>query len=112
MTKPELVFAPHSQEYFDNPYEIYPRMRDETPIYYDEEHDFYALIRHEDVTAPRRRTRAWATAYTVASVPRWPGWRPASRSSICSISCRGMRSTSTVSKACTCRTLPATRMCQ
>ena len=51
MTKPKLVFDPYSQEYFDDPYEIYRRMRDETPIYYDEEADFYALTRHADVAA-------------------------------------------------------------
>ena len=51
MTKPKLVFSPVSQEYFDNPYEIYKRMRDEAPIYYDEDEDFYALTRHEDVAA-------------------------------------------------------------
>jgi len=51
MTKPKLVFNPVSQDYFDNPYEIYRRMRDEAPIYYDEEEDFYALTRHADVAA-------------------------------------------------------------
>ena len=51
MTKPKLVFSPYSQEYFDDPYAIYPRMRDETPIYYDEGEDFYALTRHADVAA-------------------------------------------------------------
>ena len=51
MTKPKLEFSPYSQEYFDDPYEIYRRMRDETPIYYDEEEDFYALTRHADVAA-------------------------------------------------------------
>src|SRR3954464_12568791 len=51
MTKPKLKFDPYSQEYFENPYEIYRRMRDEAPIYYDEEEDFYALTRHADVAA-------------------------------------------------------------
>jgi cytochrome P450 len=51
MTKPKLQFNPYSQEYFDDPYEIYRRMRDESPIYYDEEDDFYALTRHADVAA-------------------------------------------------------------
>jgi cytochrome P450 len=51
MTKPKLVFNPYSQEYFDDPYEIYKRMRDETPIYYDEEEGYYALTRHADVAA-------------------------------------------------------------
>jgi cytochrome P450 len=49
MTKPKLKFDPYSQEYFENPYEIYRRMRDEAPLYYDEEDDFYALTRHADV---------------------------------------------------------------
>lgn len=51
MTKPRLKFDPVSQEYFDNPYEIYRRMRDEAPVYYDEAEDFYALTRHDDVAA-------------------------------------------------------------
>jgi cytochrome P450 len=51
MTKPKLVFNPVAQDYFDNPYEIYRRMRDEAPIYYDEDEDFYALTRHADVAA-------------------------------------------------------------
>lgn len=51
MTTPTLKFDPYAQEYFDNPYEIYRRMRDETPLYYDEELDFYALTRHDDVAA-------------------------------------------------------------
>ena len=51
MTKPKLVFHPYSQDYFENPYEIYKRMRDEAPIYYDEQEDFYALTRHADVAA-------------------------------------------------------------
>ncbi|MGZ8746566.1 MAG: cytochrome P450 [Mycobacterium sp.] len=51
MTKPKLVFSPYSQEFFDNPYEIYARMRDEAPIYYDEDADFYAITRHADVAA-------------------------------------------------------------
>jgi cytochrome P450 len=51
MTKPSLVFNPVSRDYFDNPYEIYERMRDEAPVYYDEDEDFYALTRHADVSA-------------------------------------------------------------
>ncbi|BBZ21368.1 cytochrome P450 [Mycolicibacterium gadium] len=62
MTKPKLVFSPVSQEYFDNPYEIYKRMRDEAPIYYDEEEDFYALTRHEDVAAALKDTDAFSSS--------------------------------------------------
>ncbi|SBS79337.1 Peroxidase [uncultured Mycobacterium sp.] len=51
MTQTELVFDPFSQEYFENPFDIYRRMRDEAPIYYDAKEDFYAISRHEDVAA-------------------------------------------------------------
>ncbi|MCV7283390.1 cytochrome P450 [Mycolicibacterium flavescens] len=63
MTKPKLVFNPVSQEYFDNPYEIYKRMRDEAPIYYDEEEDFYALTRHADVAAAFKDYESFSSAY-------------------------------------------------
>ena len=51
MTTPKVKFSPVSPEYFANPYEVYQRMRDDAPLYYDEEEDFYALTRHEDVAA-------------------------------------------------------------
>ncbi|MFZ0226160.1 MAG: cytochrome P450 [Mycobacterium sp.] len=51
MTKPKFVFDPFSEEYFTNPFDIYRRMREETPLYYDEKEDFYALTRHVDVAA-------------------------------------------------------------
>ena len=63
MTKPKLVFSPVSQEYFDNPYEIYRRMRDEAPIYYDEEQDFYALTRHADVAAAFKDHESFSSAW-------------------------------------------------
>jgi len=51
MTQAELVFDPFSEEYFNNPFDIYRRMREEAPLYYDPKEDFYALSRHEDVEA-------------------------------------------------------------
>ncbi|MGE2715338.1 cytochrome P450 [Mycolicibacterium litorale] len=62
MTKPRLVFNPVSQDYFDNPYEIYRRMRDEAPIYYDEAEDFYALTRHADVAAAFKDYESFSSA--------------------------------------------------
>lgn len=49
MTQAKLVFDPFSLDFFNGAYETYRRMRDEAPVYYNEEHDFYALSRHEDV---------------------------------------------------------------
>lgn len=62
MTKPKLVFSPVAQDYFDNPYEIYRRMRDEAPIYYDDELDFYALTRHADVAAAFKDHESFSSA--------------------------------------------------
>jgi cytochrome P450 len=49
MTKPKLKFDPFSEEFFNDPFDLYRRMREEAPVYHDEEQDFYALTRHEDV---------------------------------------------------------------
>jgi cytochrome P450 len=62
VTKSKLVFSPVSQEYFDNPYEVYARMRVEAPLYYDEEEDFYALTRHEDVAAAFKDYESFSSA--------------------------------------------------
>ena len=51
MTQAALVFDPFSEEYFNNPFDIYRRMREEAPLYYDAGEDFYAISRHEDVAA-------------------------------------------------------------
>jgi cytochrome P450 len=50
-TTQPVEFDPFSDDFFDHPYEIYARMRDEAPVYYNEKYDFYALTRHEDVAA-------------------------------------------------------------
>jgi cytochrome P450 len=62
VTKPKVVFSPVSSDYFENPYEVYKRMRDEAPLYYDEEEDFYALTRHEDVAAAFKDHESFSSA--------------------------------------------------
>ena len=36
MTKPQVVFDPFSEEFFNEPFDIYRRMREEAPLYYGE----------------------------------------------------------------------------
>jgi cytochrome P450 len=62
MTTAELVFDPFSEEYFNNPFEIYRRMRAEAPLYYSADQDFYALTRHEDVAAALKDHEAFSSS--------------------------------------------------
>jgi cytochrome P450 len=62
MTKTKLIFDPFSEEFFNNPSEVYRRMREEAPLYYDEDEDFYALTRHEDVAAGFKDFETYSSA--------------------------------------------------
>lgn len=59
----KLVFDPFSEDFFNGAYETYRRMRDEAPVYYSEEYDFYALTRHEDVAPAFRDFETYSSAY-------------------------------------------------
>ena len=63
MTTSELVFDPFSEEFFNGPWEIYRRMREEAPVYHNAEYDFYALSRHEDVAAAYKDFETYSSAY-------------------------------------------------
>lgn len=63
MTTSKLVFDPFSEEFFNGPWEIYRRLREEAPVYYSEEYDFYALSRHEDVAAAYKDFETYSSAY-------------------------------------------------
>jgi cytochrome P450 len=60
-----LVFDPFSEEFFSSPYETYRRMRDEAPVYYSKQYDFYALTRHDDVAAAFKDFESYSSAYGV-----------------------------------------------
>ncbi|NLD77018.1 MAG: cytochrome P450 [Acidimicrobiales bacterium] len=54
-TETDVVeFDPFSNEFFDDPTETYRRLRDEAPVYFNEEYGFYALSRFDDVVAGHR----------------------------------------------------------
>lgn len=46
-----VYFDPYDVDIVKNPYPVYKRMREEAPLYYNEEYDFYALSRYDDVRA-------------------------------------------------------------
>lgn len=45
----DLDYDPYNPEIDKHPYQIWKRMRDEAPLYYNEKYDFYALSRFQDV---------------------------------------------------------------
>ncbi|MGE2692444.1 cytochrome P450 [Mycolicibacterium pulveris] len=63
MTASEVVFDPFSEEFFNGPWDIYRRLREHAPVYYNAEYDFYALSRHEDVAAAYKDFETYSSAY-------------------------------------------------
>ncbi|MCW2512631.1 MAG: cytochrome [Mycobacterium sp.] len=48
-TNSEVYFDPYSVEINADPYPTFRRLREEAPLYYNSQHDFYALSRYADV---------------------------------------------------------------
>ena len=46
---PELVLDPYSYDFHEDPYPYYTRLRNEAPLYRNDELNFWALTRHADV---------------------------------------------------------------
>ena len=49
MNTSPVRWDPYDPAFFANPYPTYARLRDESPLYYNEQYDFYAVSRYEDV---------------------------------------------------------------
>ena len=60
-----VEFDPFSEEFFNEPYELYGRLRDEAPVYYSEQYGFYALSRFADVLAAHRDWEGFSSAHGV-----------------------------------------------
>ena len=45
---PPPYYDPYDAEIDADPYPVWKRLRDEAPLYYNEEHDFFAVTRYED----------------------------------------------------------------
>jgi cytochrome P450 len=46
-----VYYDPYLRTIVKDPYPVYKRLRDEAPVYYNKEYDFYAVSRYEDVRA-------------------------------------------------------------
>jgi cytochrome P450 len=49
-TTSSVRYDPYDVEINADPYPVFRRLREEAPLYYNEQHDFYALSRYDDVS--------------------------------------------------------------
>jgi cytochrome P450 len=75
-TVPDLYYDPFDVEIDANPYDVWRRMRDEAPVYRNEQYDFWALSRYADVEAahldPKTFSSAHGTVLELMSADRIP----------------------------------------
>lgn len=60
-----LEFDPFSDEYFNDPYDLYRTMRDGAPVYFNERYGFWALFRYHDVLEAHRDWQTFSSAHGV-----------------------------------------------
>jgi cytochrome P450 len=58
----DLLYDPYSYEIDADPYPIYKRMRDEAPVYHNQELDFFALTRFDDCIEAFRDWESFSSA--------------------------------------------------
>jgi cytochrome P450 len=59
----DIVWDPFDIEIDTNPHPVWKRMRDEAPVYFNEQYGFYALSRHADVELVHRDTKGFSSAH-------------------------------------------------
>ena len=64
-----LHYSPYAYEIHEDPYPVYARLRAEAPVYRNDELDFWALSRHEDVLAAFRNLDGFSNAQGVSPQP-------------------------------------------
>src|SRR6202050_2768253 len=58
-----LAWDPLDEKYKVDPHPIWKRLRDEAPLYYNEQHDFYAVSRFADVDAFSRDPKTFCSSH-------------------------------------------------
>lgn len=64
MVSTPLVYDPYDYVIDADPHPIWRRLRDEVPLYYNEQHDFYALSRFDDVLQAHLDPSTFSSAHT------------------------------------------------
>lgn len=68
-----VIYDPYSYAIHEDPYPTYARLRDEAPVYYNEERNFYALSRYDDVMEGFRDSDRYSSAHGVTIDPAASG---------------------------------------
>lgn len=68
-----LVYDPYAYEIHEDPYPTYARLRDEAPLYRNDQRGFWALSRHVDVLAAFRDSERFSNAEGVSIDPAASG---------------------------------------
>ena len=68
-THQPLTYSPYAYQIHEDPYPVYARLRAESPVYRNEEFDFWALSRHADVLAAFRNVDAFSNSHGVSLDP-------------------------------------------
>ncbi|OBI85690.1 cytochrome P450 [Mycobacterium asiaticum] len=80
MTAVDLRWDPFDRALHKEPYEVWRRLRDEAPVYRNEEYDFYALSRFTDVLEASLDTETFSSEHGVTldgiGQDPWPPPRP------------------------------------
>ncbi|HEX2213296.1 MAG TPA: cytochrome P450, partial [Mycobacterium sp.] len=69
MTVSEIVLDPYDYDFHEDPYPYYQRLRDEAPLYRNDELGFWALSRHEDVLKGFRNSTTLSNKFGVSLDP-------------------------------------------
>lgn len=64
-TTAAVHFDPFSDEYFNDPTDVYRRLRDEAPVYHNPDYGFYALSRFADVVTAHRDWQGFSSVHGV-----------------------------------------------
>jgi len=65
----DLILDPYNYDFHEDPYPYYKRLRDEAPLYRNDELKFWALSRHADVVAGFRNSVALSNKHGVSLDP-------------------------------------------